>query len=759
MFSLILLSGCQSTTDNQSTSTKTLKVVNLNEQELIATNSSLTMEFSENMDKSTLSTSSVYLLDSTGDKVEVTLLFVDDKHLTIEPKLFLKPLEKYKLIITTDIKSVTGLALLEQYELNFMAGYSTDSTAPKLLAFLPNYTNGVDKFTTVAMQFDEALAIDSVNNLKLTNSENNTIVSGRSIEVGSWLRLIPDDPLVVGDKYILSLTGDVMDRSRNIYTGDKNWAFVADGAVEYNGGADPLKSHIDLNTNVNSIHTHNGTIYVCGTDKLFIVGITTDKKLNLKSTIDIDADVYDIALSGDFMALATDKGIMIMSAKTNSLIKLFVTEAPVYGITYEDRYFYAAASSAGLYIFSADNGIPTQDDFKAIPIGGTAFDVASDGNYLYVAQHLDGVSKYSMSGEFIQNYTTKTATRSLNLYNNTLYVSSGVQGVSVITLGDSHISSYPTLAFAMNSIVYKDNLYVADKEREVAVFDITQNERIAHIKNFDTPPSKSSNENDIYGVSIADDMLITMSKKGTLTTYSPIEDTPLKVVELNSTVVDKEDMNVFVKFNKNIDSNSMDTIELVRTDSLGCFTHAQDSIIYPTSSSATIKYIATRTTGSNCYQAMTLDFSIKIKDSSGAELTSPNSSVHLRIEDTTPPQVFTISPIDGYDAMGEYSGDISVTFDDNDIDTSSISNTSIGLYAWKLVGSSCIASSIGNAVTYDATTKTASIDYPAPISGIHTTSPDCDGTKFEIRVDGVKDMVGNTMTTPVKSTFKAEGAY
>jgi|GEM_PF-2690914 len=520
----ILLIGCQSSSnvDDGLSLNKSLKVVTLNDG-AIPTNSTLSMEFSESMDVATLSSNSVYLLDSLNQRVDVDLVFVDDRHLNIEPQIFLKPLESYKLIITKDIKSLSGLALLEQYELNFTAGNSTDLAPPKLLGFLPNYEYGVDKFTTVALQFDEQLAIDNQNNIKLTyNDESNKTVEveGKRIEVGSYLRFIPSEPLVVGTKYILSLSSDVMDKSRNIYTGDKNWAFVADGAVEYDGGVDNLKSHIDLNANVNSIHTYNNLIYVCATNRVFVVEVGGDKKLKIKSDIAIDGDVYDIALSGDFIALATDKGITVMQGET--IVKTFTTKAPVYGITYKDRYFYGAGSSEGLYIFSADNGIPTQDDFKPIAIEGTAFDVVSDGTYLYVAQYTAGVSRYDLDGSFVQNYPTKTATRSIELYNNTLYVSSGILGVSVINLADANISSLPTLAFAMNSVVYKNNIYVADKEREVAVFDIATNSRIAHIKNFDTPPKQNSNENDIYGVTFADDMLITMSKRGTLTTYSPL---------------------------------------------------------------------------------------------------------------------------------------------------------------------------------------------------------------------------------------------
>lgn len=761
VFTLMVLSGCQSTTDTQINSTKTLKVVNLNEDALIPINSTLTMEFSADMDINTLSSKSVYLLDSMGDMVDVTLLFVDTTHLNIEPQIFLKPLEKYKLIITTDIKSITGLALLEQYELNFIAGYSTDLAPPKLLGFLPNYEYGVDKFTTVALQFDEQLAIDNQNNIKLTYSDesNKSVeVEGKRIEVGSSLRFIPAGPLVVGTKYILSLTGDVMDKSRNIYTGEKNWAFVADGAVEYDGGVDNLKSHIDLNANVNSIHTYNNLIYVCATNRVFVVEVGGDKKLKVKSDIAIDGDVYDIALSGDFIALATDKGITIM--KGESVIQSFTTKAPVYGITYKDRYFYGAGSSEGLYIFSADNGIPTQEDFIPIAIDGTAFDVASDGEYLYVAQYTAGVSKYDLNGNFIENYPTKTATRSIELYNNTLYVSSGVLGVSVINLADANISSLPTLAFAMNSVVYKNNLYVADKEREVAVFDIATNSRIAHIKNFDTPPNQDSNKDDIYGVTFADDMLITMSKRGTLTTYSPVVYTPpipLQVTEVNSSVVDMYNMDIFLKFNKDINSSYLakENINLVRRDNLGCFTHTFAYMNFTSPTSATLRYIADNVDGVDCEKAMTLDFNLSIKDMSGVQITAPNTSVHLRIEDNIPPSVLDTTPKDRDSFVSMYNAEVSVTFSE-DINISSITNQSVGLYGIDVYSTSCAEYSIGTNVSYDENTKTATIDYPAPIIG-YTNTSGCDGTVFKIRVEGVKDLAGNIIS-PSSHTFTIGGA-
>ncbi|MFK5976688.1 MAG: Ig-like domain-containing protein [Sulfurovum sp.] len=762
IFTMLFILGCNSTNDNQ----PTIKIINNNDSSPIYINNMLNLTFSSEIDISTISQTSVYLLDSSNQREEILLDIIDTLHLNIIPKLFLKANEEYRLILTTDIKSINGVALLEQYEWRFKTEDKTDKTSPNLLAIQP-LINGeyVDKFTTIALQFNESLAIDGIQKLRLTNSTNKNI-DGNYREVGSYLRFIPSTPLIKGEEYNITLNPTVMDRARNVYNKTKSWKFIVGEGLDYNKSIYMDKSNLTLNRNINSIYSDENLIYVCTTNNLFIIEVI-DNKLNLKSTISIqDRDIYDIAISGDYIALATDKGITILNASSHKTIKSFTTDAPVYGISYSEKQnsFYAAASSAGLYILDTNNGVITQKHIKPRDTNNTAFDVISafisGEEYLFIAQYFGGVDRYNINGEFKENYDTNTTTRSLTLDDNKLYISSGIQGVYIIDLCSScNTKPLHTLAFAMNSSISKDKLYVADKERGVAVFDIKEESRIAQIQNSNAPTGINSN-NDIYGVTTIDDMLVTITKNGLLTIYSikvekksplpPPAPPLLKIINQTQTVVDNINMSISLTFNRAINFTKED-VNLVRNDNFGCFEHILQDINYISDTTARLNYTANRISGTDCNQSMRLDFNISILDA--------NSTLSIQIEDTTPPKVNTTLPINGDTIAIEYSDNIYVTFNE-EMNTSTITNTTVGLYAWRVNSllTDCIPLHIST-LSHSVDSKIAILVPTVPIREIATSYNDiygkpqiCNGAKYEIRVNGVRDIVGNTLND-VNSTF------
>jgi hypothetical protein len=521
---LFLMAGCQSSSSSTVESKYTLRATVLNDKGLIPINSTLIIEFSEEIDKGTVTDKSVYLTED-NKSISVVMEMVDATHLAIRPEVYLSPEASHVLTITTELMSVTGLHFLEPYEWHFVTAAKQDNDAPKLVAVLPISSGVKDIHTTVALQFDEPLVPEGIDHITLTDSAGQT-VAGKAIETGSTLRFVPDAPLIMEQTYTITLKSTVMDYSKNQYAGVKSWSFIPNHDTMFEGGIDTIQQRLDLGAAINNIVTKGNKLYVCASNKLFIVEASSSGSFKLLSTTDISGEVYDIAIGSDVSALGTSNGIVVIDSKSMKILSTITTPSPVYGVAYNANSFYAAVSGDGIYVFDSVSAALGQDDVKVIAIDGTAFDLLCDGQNLFVAKYLGGVSRYTLSGQLVEDYPLTGAVRSLELHDNRLYASMGVQGVRGIDLTTKAVQKYDVLAYAFASGVStlnnSNHLYVADKERGVSVLNVVTGEPVAHIRDIGdaTLRGVTALDDNVYALSLVEGILVTGNKSGVLVSYS-----------------------------------------------------------------------------------------------------------------------------------------------------------------------------------------------------------------------------------------------
>ncbi len=691
---LALLSGCLTSGSESSTETKVLKAVVLNSGE-IPVNSTLVIEFSEEIDASTITASSVYLLDGSGSKVDVSFGMADTIHLMVKPGFYMKPNSSYRLVLTTDIKSVNALSFTQNYEWQFTTGAQVDSEGPKLRFVLPADYETIDVLTTVGLQFDEALIPDGVDNLTLKNSKGE-LVAGSAREADSTLRFVPDQVLVMGETYTLTLEPGVSDYAGNLYTGTTSWSFTINSeSAMTGGGTDPLTYRLDLAAKINSIVTKDNLLYVCTTGKLFVVEPHSDGTMQILKSMAFDTDIYDIAIGSDVSALATYHGVILIDTGTLGTLALVEFGAPVYGVAYNDKHFYAAVSSEGLYVIDLnDNSV------NAIETDGTAFDVLVNGDDLYVAKYLGGVGHYTLSGQHIEDYPTGIMARSLDFNNNRLFVSGGIEGMAMVDVQTKESTLIPVLAYGFQSSVSVEStgeyLYFADKERGVGVYDIAANEPFTHIRDIALDNGTKIADN-TYAISLVSGMLITGSKEGTLVSYSLVSD----MMDQNTTPI----------------LPSVDTNTTLPTDT-NTTVPADTNTTVPTDTNTTL----------------------------------PTDTNTTPLPDITPP--FIVASVPANDEIfytSTYAGDINITFSE-DINVSTINNTNVKIYRFDEGGSTCNAIELNATLTYDANSKVLNI-MPGVTLYYSQTANCTDPGRHEVHIDGIQDLAGNTMAAQVITFF------
>jgi hypothetical protein len=79
------------------------------------------------------------------------------------------------------------------------------------------------KTTDIVMEFDENIAGDGL--LQLKNSDTNTTVNGTTMISENTLRFVPQNDLIQGSNYTVTLLGTVEDLTGNVYSGPTNWSF------------------------------------------------------------------------------------------------------------------------------------------------------------------------------------------------------------------------------------------------------------------------------------------------------------------------------------------------------------------------------------------------------------------------------------------------------------------------------------------------------------------------------------------------------
>ncbi|MEP7375510.1 MAG: Ig-like domain-containing protein [Chitinophagaceae bacterium] len=198
----------------------------------ISTGTTVTANFSEAINPSTVTGNTFQLRDAGSSLVSATLN-ASGSQITLTPSAILAGSTVYNATITggsTGVKDLAGNALVNNYSWSFTTA-AVDITAPTITSVSPvNGATGVSTGTTVIANFSEAINASSVTTsaFQLRNSAN-TLITGAVSTSGNQIILTPSSALAGSTVYTATFTGGtsgVKDLSGNALVSNYSWSFT-----------------------------------------------------------------------------------------------------------------------------------------------------------------------------------------------------------------------------------------------------------------------------------------------------------------------------------------------------------------------------------------------------------------------------------------------------------------------------------------------------------------------------------------------------
>jgi N-acetylneuraminic acid mutarotase len=193
----------------------------------VGTNSAYTVTFSEAMDPTTISNSTILLKDNLNNPVSGNVTYSNGVA-TFTPTASLLGLTLYTATITTGVKDVAGNALATAYGWSFTTGVAPDTTPPNVTSTSPaNAATCVPTETQLNASFSEPVSSQTVNNntFLLKDSLNNPV--GGTVGYGlSGAYFAPNGLLSNASSYTGIITTGLTDLAGNHLVADYAWTFT-----------------------------------------------------------------------------------------------------------------------------------------------------------------------------------------------------------------------------------------------------------------------------------------------------------------------------------------------------------------------------------------------------------------------------------------------------------------------------------------------------------------------------------------------------
>ena len=195
-------------------------------QSYVDTDKYVKLTFSDAIDVTTANVGSVYILDTNQIPI-ISELIVSGNTISIIPIEIFLPNQTYTIVVTTALQDVGGRTLERTFAFTFVTVDEIipdeDMTAPSLRYITPANGSTVEKSTNIVMGFDES--ITGTGFLEVRESGTNNIVSGTITKTDTTLGFMPQNNLISGSTYSVTLQNSVEDLSGNVYTGLTSWSF------------------------------------------------------------------------------------------------------------------------------------------------------------------------------------------------------------------------------------------------------------------------------------------------------------------------------------------------------------------------------------------------------------------------------------------------------------------------------------------------------------------------------------------------------
>ncbi len=193
----------------------------------VAVDSSISVTFSEDMDTSTINTSTFTLSYNPNISGEVTY-DPNTKTATFTPSVNLVNNTTYMATITTGVKDTAGNSLTEDYTWSFTTAAPANGNGepPTVISTSPDKgATEVAINTTITATFSEAMDVSTINTSTFTVS-NGSNISGTVTYSGTIATFTPSSDLAYDITYTATITTGTEDTAGNSLTEDYTWSFT-----------------------------------------------------------------------------------------------------------------------------------------------------------------------------------------------------------------------------------------------------------------------------------------------------------------------------------------------------------------------------------------------------------------------------------------------------------------------------------------------------------------------------------------------------
>ncbi|HFE38724.1 MAG TPA: hypothetical protein ENK06_09975 [Gammaproteobacteria bacterium] len=181
--------------------------------------------FSETMDLSTINSTSFYLTDTNGTRIDGSINYAGDS-ITLMPDNDLDFSKSYIATVTADVADMAGNTLGLVHSWPFTTGAKTDLLPPEVTSTIPLDGNPTIVSFPVTINFDKNMDPVSLNTATLLlRDDAGTAISGTVSTTPSSAIFLPRSDLNYDTQYTMTVTTGVRDISKIHLQTDYSWNF------------------------------------------------------------------------------------------------------------------------------------------------------------------------------------------------------------------------------------------------------------------------------------------------------------------------------------------------------------------------------------------------------------------------------------------------------------------------------------------------------------------------------------------------------
>ncbi|HEY7313483.1 MAG TPA: Ig-like domain-containing protein, partial [Gemmataceae bacterium] len=213
----------------------------------VSTGSAVTVQFSEALDPTTVSSSTIQLLNASGTAVAASVTYnASTDTATLTPSSALSAGSTYTISVhggTTGavIKDAAGNALAANFSSSFSTAAAVDTTPPTVTSVTPaNFATGVSTGSAITVQFSEALNSSTVSSstVQLLNAAGTAVAASVTYNASTFTAtLTPSSALLASSTYTISVHGGttgavIKDTAGNALAANFSSSFSTAAAVD-----------------------------------------------------------------------------------------------------------------------------------------------------------------------------------------------------------------------------------------------------------------------------------------------------------------------------------------------------------------------------------------------------------------------------------------------------------------------------------------------------------------------------------------------